>query len=142
METKSIVPISLICFTSLSGCDSTDGMGKMSDIGLEKKHVLLMGGSSSTTVNTQVSAWGIGSIKTADTTYFNTFYIKEENGNKFNEYRDTMAYDWFEVIKANPKELLIKAQKNLSGKKRSMTVTLAGGVGHMSADLEVVQEPK
>lgn len=142
MKTKTVIPISLICLAFLSGCSSDDAVGRMSDIGLEKKQVLLSGGSSSATVNTKASSWGIGTIKTADTTYYNTFYIKEENGDKANVYRDTMAYDWFKVIKSHPKELLIKVEENLTGTKRSISVGLAGGVGYMSTGLEIIQEPK
>ena len=133
--------ILLLC----GSCGDNEPPGHIRKIGLETFSIFLSAGIDSATVRSKEPGWTIYSILVREgdenKRYINEGYIKEfPDGSKISTVRDTMVYEWLTLIKSAPAELKIIVQANPSDTDRSVTVTLAGGVGFFPEDLQVTQK--
>lgn len=116
----SLLVASSICLLS---CESDTKEGGLTPIGIEKKEFSLENSASSITVQTKEKGWGLYSVEEIKDN--DKVLHKKENPSVI-ICPDTIAGEWFDVIKEENTKLVVKVAKNETGKERKIVISLAG----------------
>lgn len=109
-----------ICLLS---CDNDTKEGRLTSIGVEKKEFSLENSASSISVQTKEEGWRLSSVEEVKD---NDKVLRKNENLSVSIFPDTIAGEWFDVIKEKNNKLVIKVTKNETGKERKIIVSLAG----------------